>query len=353
MPRSPKKIYVFNKEYKLIHQFESVNYTSKVLCIPIDTIYASIYEKRICRELLYFSLENKFILKKIIHKTRKIIKNRIIYKFNLEGKLIDEYSSISEAVIKLNKQENTIRCAIMKKAFTREGYYLSLDINFIPPIKKNNFNPLLKKNYNDYSLDRRSKSKGIDRSIFLFNEDGNFICKYNSSKEASEILNISSYIIYYNKKNKKIFEGKFYFSDKIDFEVPIKVPKKQVVKSKKERPVLIKKIYQFNRYGKFECEYININFAIKKLKISEFSIRTAIKNKTIANYKYLFSYENKVESIKQDIPVYQFDLKGKLMFEFENITDAVKALKNTYTDTYNSIVTGKILRQKYYLRLQK
>ena len=70
-------------------------------------------------------------------------------------------------------------------------------------------------------------------------------------------------------------------------------------------------------------------------------------------HKYFFSYEKDIEVISSKVPIYQFDLQGKLMFEFENINDAVNALKNTYTDTYNSIVTGKILRRKYYLRLEK
>lgn len=148
---------------------------------------------------------------------------------------------------------------------------------------------------------------------------------------------------------------KYFFSHNVNFKISKNIISGRKIREKK--PYIYvpkeKKIYVFDKYGNFIQVFFNTKFACDELKTNASTILMHLRNKTICNYKWLLSHEDKVDAIRTDVPIYQFDLEGKFMFEFENINDAVKVLKNTYTDTYNSIILNKPLKQKYHLRLEK
>lgn len=72
-----------------------------------------------------------------------------IYQFNILGEITARFRSVKEASINLEKNEEYIRSLIKRESYSRDGYYLSEDENFIPPITKSNHNPLFQKENNN------------------------------------------------------------------------------------------------------------------------------------------------------------------------------------------------------------
>jgi hypothetical protein len=72
-------------------------------------------------------------------------KQKKIYQFNLEGKLLFEYNNKKE-VAELNESlQATIKSAIKRKTCFKRRYYFSYEAVFNVPMMKHNFNPLLSK----------------------------------------------------------------------------------------------------------------------------------------------------------------------------------------------------------------
>ena len=329
MPKKHNKIYVFNIDGKLIFEFESVSYASRVLCVTIGSIHRSIRSKRAFSNRFNFRVDNNYSYNEIKKRNDGNL-GKYVYMFDSNFNPLNKFDSVNKASQYLKKTKRNIYYKINEAVKTHDGYYLSYNPNFKKQIKHN-------------------------RILYVFDLTGLLINQFDGLAQASKNLEISSSTIWSSIKNNNCCMYKYFFSYNIYFKVPknivsgIKIREKKpyVYKTKK------KKIYVFDKYGNFIQEFFFTKFTSDELKISKTSITTSIKNKTISSYKYFFSYEKDIEVISSKVPIYQFDLQGKLMFEFENINDAVNALKNTYTDTYNSIVTGKILRRKYYLRLEK
>lgn len=100
------------------------------------------------------------------------------YQYDLNGKFIKEYSSISEAARAMNGQHTNILSVLQNKTYTAYGFRWSL--------KKTEKLEFLKTNYT-----------GVNKIIFQYDLQGNFIQSYESSKAAARALgksqgNISS-----------------------------------------------------------------------------------------------------------------------------------------------------------------
>lgn len=295
--------------------------------------------------------------------------SRIIYCFDVRGKLIGKYNSPHEVAECLDVNYDGFYASIDKGRFYKNKFYFSRSKKFIIPEPKKNrgiglksrfvyqfdsdgnfvdehksvrevsliFNTIDKNIYNaiygkhlfnlkyyfSYSKKFVHKKRKTTKPIYCFNEKGKLIKEFSSLIDASDELNIKVSNIFYSIKKKKIING-LYFSRNSDFKIPIKIKQNTV--------------FQFDLEGKLIEGYETIYEAYTSVGSGEWNIKNSIKNKTPIHRKFFFSKDPNFvvpeykETIKEDIPIkvkpiYQFNSNGELLKKFDSSEEASTVLK--------------------------
>jgi len=129
-----------------------------------------------------------------IKKKGRILRVRYVYQFTLDGKFIKKHTNSYLAGKSINKDSSSIRAVLRGKLKSAFGYYWSLKNK--PKI----FNP---------NLDR---VKNCCKKTYQFDENGNIINVFKSTKEASIKTGIEAKNIQATAKGKRNKAGGFYWS---------------------------------------------------------------------------------------------------------------------------------------------
>lgn len=182
--------------------------------------------------------------------------------------------------------------------------------------------------------------QGGDRGInakpcYQYDLNGNFIKEFSNRQDASRFVN-RGFTTIKRAISDKVPAANFYWSENKTDKLNLKE-----FKTKDNRiPV-----FQYYNTGEYECCFESVSDAARSNNSCSTNISRACKQGYLCNNKY-FSYEfktqfsiAKTEQLK-NIPIYQYDLNGTFLKEFENIETARKELEIRY-NPYNSFKLGK------------
>ena len=355
-----EEIYCYDTKGKLVNKYDSIIDASIFLNINSNRLKYHIKSGKLWNRKFYF----------LHYKETNNLKPRNIYCFDVNGKLISEYSKPSNIVESLNVNYNSLYNVISTGKLYKNKFYFSRykdfvigenievekrlciyrryvyqfdsDGNFMDEYKsvreaslilnttdKNIYSAIYGKNlfnlkyYFSYSKKFVHKKRKTTKPIYCFNEKGKLIKEFSSLIDASDELNIKVSNIFYSIKKKKIING-LYFSRNSDFKIPIKIKQNTV--------------FQFDLEGKLIEGYETIYEAYTSVGSGEWNIKNSIKNKTPIHRKFFFSKDPNFvvpeykETIKEDIPIkvkpiYQFNSNGELLKKFDSSEEASTVLK--------------------------
>jgi len=189
-----------------------------------------------------------------------------------------------------------------------------------------------------------------NKKIYQFDLEGNFIKEYDSVNDAVIGIGATKWSVYNSLTRNNRCNYKFYLSFNRDF----KKSELEYLRKEHKTPV-----YQFDLEGKFIKKHESSMDASKSLEIKYTSIHNAIHLKNVCNKKFYFSRtidfvlipDKKRLSISK--PVYQFDLKGNFIKEYESIKSASLILNINRSDINNSIHQHSIKTDFYFSRTRE
>lgn len=159
------KIYQFNLKGLLVNSWNSIIEAAEFYNISDTVIYNAYKFKDSCKGF-YWSINNTINITEYSN-----IKRTICYKYNLSGKLINTYNSISEASIDSKVTMQEIERAIKGGYRVRDNYYSS-------------------KIYEEYT--GKSKISLKNKNLYVYDLDGNFIVEFKNSKDICKFFNIKT-----------------------------------------------------------------------------------------------------------------------------------------------------------------
>lgn len=173
--------------------------------------------------------------------------------------------------------------------------------------------------------------------IYQYDDKGNFICEYDSIKDASISINRSFTSVWRAIQTKSKCAGYFFSETKYD--------KLDLSLMKQYNGINTIPVFQYSITGEFECCYNSIKDAARILNISDANLGVAIKLGTMCNNKYFLStYEEQFSNAKskqqRNTMIYQYDLDGNFIAEYKGMPAAKKAL-NIKSDIYKAIRLGR------------
>lgn len=174
--------------------------------------------------------------------------------------------------------------------------------------------------------------------LYQYDSEGNYIQSYRSINMAAKAINRNLKTLWLSIKNKCKCAGYFWTKQKFekldlslmrDYTGPVTIP-----------------VFQYNDLGEYECCYDSIRDASKTLKVHHSNIGKAIKLGTICHNKYFTMTYSPNFSIAKDAQIksryiYQYDLKGNYIAEYENMALAKKTL-NIKSNIYKAIKLGRL-----------
>lgn len=245
-----------------------------------------------------------------------------IHQYNLDGIYIKSYKNAMEAKSLNNipiKSTYITSCCNGKRK-TAYGYIWSY-----------NKTDMIKINTKESTVE--------DKPVYMFNEGGTLIKTFVNLQSATDFIsinykdcNIHSKILNCCKKNRTKFLSQ-YNGYIWSYNKQLKIKEDMCFNGKYEKN---KKVYQYDLSGKYMCEHKNSIEACKSInESSPANIRNCCLHKAKHAYGYIWSYEKKVklDSVyknisRKNIPVYQYDLNGKLLKKFDNLKDAMDMYNN-------------------------
>lgn len=162
------------------------------------------------------------------------------------------------------------------------------------------------------------------KKCYQYSLDGNFIKEFNSQKEAADTVNRCVSTIKYAVVNKWRAAGHFWSCEKVD-----KLDLTQFKTTINKIPV-----YQYSDTGEYDCCYESVSDAARVNNSSSSNIGRSCRMGYKTNNKY-FSYELKSSFDKarkeslRNTKVYQYDLSGKFIAEYNSCADAEKAINKS------------------------
>ena len=229
-----------------------------------------------------------------------------INQYSIEGIFIQSFSNAAEAEKQTGISKENIRYCARKQKGSAGGYQWRYeeDVN------------------GTENIESVTEKKKI---VYQYDLDGNYIQEFASAKEAGEKYGITSIHLACQKKIKT--SAGFQWS----YQKYKKIPS---FKS------YIKAINQYSIEGNFIQSFSNASEAEKQTGISKGRIRYCAKNKKglVNNYQWRYADDvNGTENIgfpthsnyQYHVRIEQYDKNGKFLDVFENVTEAVKALKQS------------------------
>ncbi|MEO5348934.1 MAG: NUMOD1 domain-containing DNA-binding protein [Magnetococcus sp. YQC-3] len=149
-----------------------------------------------------------------------------------------------------------------------------------------------------------------EKPIIQWDLTGKFLNNFNSIREASKKLKLNESHIAACCRKDRNFTGGYLFSFKGE------TPNKYIPKSNK--------VYQWDLDGNLINIFNSIIDASRKTGICKVSIGDCCRNKTKVTHSYMFSFDNqKSKYVNSQLKkVYQLDLNGNLIKEFNSMTEA-------------------------------
>lgn len=160
-------------------------------------------------------------------------------------------------------------------------------------------------------------------SVYQYTETGEFVAEYKSMSYAAKQVNRSFRSIW-GAINDKCKCANYFWTK-------VKYDKLDLTKMRYYEGINTIPVFQYSKTGEYECCYDSIKEASKILNINDASISRAIKLGSICHNKYFLSNYSpnfsiaKSEKINSQ-KVYQYDLDGNFIAEYNNMNQAKKAL---------------------------
>ncbi len=183
---------------------------------------------------------------------------------------------------------------------------------------------------------------GGDRNVmakkcYKYDLDGNYICEYDSQYEAARDIGAALCLVSHDIKHKTKCHNYYFSLEKCE----------HLDLSNYKTDTNRIKVYQYSCGGEYECEYESLSEAGRQLKTESSLISRSIRKGYLLHNKH-FSYNyykiyNRDKALRDELkPIYQYDVDGTFIKEFENINIAEKEL--------NTILTfgPKIVKNKLY-----
>lgn len=228
------------------------------------------------------------------------ILNKVIYEFDLNGKLIKKWESIKNIteVFKVNKDRITM-CIKDKRSFNNSYWSYSSKI--------------------DISKYRLS-SRGY---VFQYNKDGVLLNTYENASIAALKLDITRDAIINAVFNRTTCCGYYFLRADEDINKLIFEKSSKLLKN-------ITPVYRYLKTGEFDKSYKSIALAVKDTpKTSHGNIIRAIKNnRTCGGYKWSYEKSDFIKSYTEislkPIKIAQYDLNHNLIKIWESVSDCKK-----------------------------
>lgn len=158
--------------------------------------------------------------------------------------------------------------------------------------------------------------------LYQYSESGKFIKEFISINEAAQSINRNLKTLQTAIKNKTKCGNYFWSTQKYS---NLDLSTMHDYKDSREIP-----IYQYDNQGNYECSYQSINSASRILKIHPGNLIYAIKLGTICNDKYFtqtfIPKFTKNSKNKESFKIYQYDLEGNFIAEYQNMQEAKNKL---------------------------
>lgn len=198
-----------------------------------------------------------------------------------------------------------------------------------------------------YNMTLGGKDGVYKKSCSQYDLDGNFIYEYSNISIAVEKY---GYAIYQNLVGDTLSAYGYQWS----YDKKEKIDKyKQKINGINEKR---RSVYQYDLSGIFIKSYKSVSEAEKETKIPYYRISSCANNKTKSAGGYMWSYikKEKIEPYKYydrkkkdksknppNTKVYQYDLNGKFIKEFNSIKDAIKELSIKNGSLISACCKGK------------
>ena len=324
-----KNVYQYDLNGNFIQSYKSLAEASKITNIDFKLISKCCLDDKIRQAYGYIW---SYTYLEQVEPYDPYNKNKNIYKYDINGNLLNIYDNIDEAILKNDAKKQTLSKACKESNennYTLHyGYIWSYkpvdDIHFknlIEKIQESKKNKKTKKRSSEYS----------DNKIYQYSKGGNFIKEYKNIDDVINIFNLkykarNSILACCNGKSKTSYgyQWRFVYSDKLDA-----IKKRKIEKS----------ILKIDRNGNIIKEYENIFDVHNEYKhISFDNLSNNIFNcakgnlKTFDGYIWIFKDELTQLNIKdrqksyKKISVMQYDKNNNYLQTFDSIVEAQKHL---------------------------
>ncbi len=325
-----KPVFIFDRDGKFLVKYEKPSEAFAYIGAA-STAYYCIGKEIPFKRKYYLSYSRKLSFKPA--------KNKSVYAFNDDGKLIGKFFDSHEAADKLNIPPNNIWSAL-RSGNKGKGYFFSYD-----------------KTFGKQLITKRKEELDNLPVVYCFDKQGKLLCKYNNSQDAAENNCLNKHLIH-EAINIQSFKYKKYFSYN-EYFVPPKFNLQRRLKTKKPERALFYKdtpVYCFDKDGVLLGKFRDSEDAASSLTIMEYSIRSSVKS-GYAGKGYFFSHKKTFgkEIIKRrkekqnNIPaVFCFDSHGKLLKRYKNSMEAAYKMDIRENVIYSAIRHKCLCRYKYY-----
>ncbi len=169
--------------------------------------------------------------------------------------------------------------------------------------------------------------------VYQYSKEGRFINEFPSILDAAKKINVNHRSLWraiHSKSRCSNYFWTVYYYENLDLS-----------KMKQYNGFIKKPVYQYSNNGEYECCYDSIKDASRVLNIKDSNISRSIKLGVICHNKYFTSvYAPSFSIAKSDqinhSKVYQYDLEGNFIAEYENMNQAKKSL-NIKGNIYQAI----------------
>ena len=218
-----------------------------------------------------------------------------IYQYDLNGKFIKEWWSITEAYNYYGCYSNRFNMAIKDKRSAFNSYWSDKKVDI---------------------LDISEYRKSMHSEIYQYDLEGNFIKYYDHIKDILKEYDFKLNTLKGCVSRKTPIGGYYFISDFTNIYDLIKT--REMIKNVSDNSV---SAYDSN--GNLVCIYSSIKDASKQTKLSESFIKKEIKNKT---GKWSYGYAKKYMPIteKVGVKIAQYDLKGNFIKYYDSISQCCK-----------------------------
>lgn len=333
--KQEKKVYQYDLSGVFIKEYKSLSEASRITNINFKDISACCLKKRIKQAGGYIW---SYDYCEYVDPYKLKVRNNNVYKYNIDGNLLDIYNNVDEAVANNNISKQTLYRACSK---SNKGNYViccnyvwsysCIDAIYFDKLKKQTELCSTKNKQKIQKERKKMISKYSNHKIYQYSKQGEFIREYENIDDVLEIVNLKSEakhsIIACCKGNSKTsygYQWSFSYVDKLN-----EISKLQTEKA----------IFKLDRNGVLIKEYLNV-FEIYD-EYRHMSSERLIKDildcvhgrlKTFDNHIWVFKDDYKNLNVKDRqkaykvTPVEQYDKNNNYLQSFNSIAEAQKYL---------------------------